>query len=160
MPHEHTTEHVFDALQDLTEMISVLSTNVDQRFDQVDKRFDRVDQRLEHLEHDVSELKNDVSILKTDVAGLKTDVAVLKTDVAGLKTDVSKLKTDMETVQSGMVTKDYLDEKVTDLRGDLVVLVRKEDRKLAALVDALVERKVLDHAAATRILALEPFAIS
>lgn len=36
-----------------------------------------------------------------------------------------------------MVTKDYLDDKLADLKGDLVVLMRKEDAKLQALVDVL-----------------------
>lgn len=29
-----------------------------------------------------------------------------------------------------MVTKDYLDDKLADLRGDLVVLTKKEDAKV------------------------------
>lgn len=104
------------------------------------------------------ELKDDISDIKADVAVLKTDVAVLKTDVAVLKTDVSALKTDMVGVKATMVTKEYLDDKMFDLRGDLVSLVRKEDRKLVAVVDELVKRDVFDHATAHRIFELEPFA--
>ena len=33
-------------------------------------------------------------------------------------------------IESNMLTKDYLDERLADLRGDLVVLTRKEDNKL------------------------------
>ncbi len=36
-----------------------------------------------------------------------------------------------------MVTKDYLDEKLADLRGDLTILIRKEDTKLKTLVEVL-----------------------
>ncbi|MDO8583632.1 MAG: hypothetical protein Q7R83_00435 [bacterium] len=61
-------------------------------------------------------------------------------------------------MESAMVTKDFFSEKMADLRGDLVILVRKEDKKVAALVEELLVRKVLDRDAANRILALEPFA--
>jgi archaellum component FlaC len=96
--------------------------------------------------------------LEKDVAGLKTNVAGLKTDVAGLKTDVAGLKTDVATIKATMVTKEYLDDKLSDLRGDLVALVRKGDRKLAAVVDELVKRQVFDEDTARRIFELEPFA--
>jgi polyhydroxyalkanoate synthesis regulator phasin len=96
--------------------------------------------------------------LEKDVAGLKTDVTGLKTDVAGLKTDVAGLKTNVATIKATMVTKEYLDDKLSDLRGDLVALVRKGDRKLAAVVDELVKRQVFDEDTARRIFELEPFA--
>lgn len=72
----------------------------------------------------------------------------------------ANLESRVGAIEDTMVTKDYLDEKLTDLRGDIVVLVRKEDRKLGALVDALVERHVLDSQTGARILSLEPFAHS
>ncbi len=96
--------------------------------------------------------------LKDDISDIKADVAVLKTDVAVLKTDVSALKTDMVGVKATMVTKEYLDDKMFDLRGDLVSLVRKEDRKLATVVHELVKRDVFDDATERRIFELEPFA--
>lgn len=57
-----------------------------------------------------------------------------------------------------MVTKDYLDEKLGDLRGDLTVLIRKEDNKVKALVEVLVEKKVLNKTDQKKIYSLEPFA--
>ncbi len=56
-----------------------------------------------------------------------------------------------------LVTKDYLDEKMADLRGDLVVLMRKEDTKLLKLVDILKNRKVISESEEKQILSLEPF---
>ena len=65
-------------------------------------------------------------------------------------------------IEATMVTKDYLHEvlsdKLSDLRGDLVVLMRKEDTKVKELVDILYKKGVLAQAEVTRILALEPFA--
>jgi len=48
-------------------------------------------------------------------------------------------------IEANMVTKSYLDEKIGDLRGDMVQLVRKEDGKVNAVVDALDEEKILPH---------------
>lgn len=77
-----------------------------------------------------------------------------------IDTRFDRLEGRVGAIEDSMVTKDYLDEKLHDLRGDLVILVRKEDRKLGALVDALVERHVLDSQTGARILSLEPFAHS
>src|SRR3989344_2391389 len=47
-------------------------------------------------------------------------------------------------IEATMVTKSYLDEKLADLSGDLVVKLKKEDAKLSRLVDILKRKKVLD----------------
>ncbi|NQV12669.1 hypothetical protein HQ524_04880 [Candidatus Uhrbacteria bacterium] len=44
-----------------------------------------------------------------------------------LEADVTSLKYDVTSIQSQMVTKSYLDDKLSDLRGDLVQMV---DRKI------------------------------
>jgi hypothetical protein len=61
-------------------------------------------------------------------------------------------------IEAGMVTKDYLDEKLADLRGDLVVLTRKEDTKVGKLIEVLKRRKVISEAEEKEILSMEPFA--
>jgi len=60
-------------------------------------------------------------------------------------------------IQSLMVTKDYLDEKFSDFRGDLVVLMRKEDVKLNKLVDILEGKKIITNKEAQAVLSMEPF---
>jgi hypothetical protein len=60
-------------------------------------------------------------------------------------------------VERGMVTKDYLDDKLADLRGDLVLLARKQNRKFESLIQEFVAEGRLTPAAAHRLLALEPF---
>jgi hypothetical protein len=69
-----------------------------------------------------------------------------------------RLETDVTRIKATMVTKEYLDEKMSDLRGDLVVLVRKEDTKVTALVGELTRLNVLPEDSAKRILNMEPFA--
>jgi len=63
----------------------------------------------------------------------------------------------LNKIEATMVTKDYLDDKLADLRGDLVVLMRKEDKKLQTLVDVLLKRKVISEKEKNHILSMEPF---
>jgi len=66
-----------------------------------------------------------------------------------------------DRIESTMVTKVYLEdklnEKFADLRGDLVVLTRKEDTKLNTTVSLLAEKHVFTNDEAKNILAMEPF---
>lgn len=76
------------------------------------------------------------------------------------KTDEKFAKIDerFNKIESSMVTKDYLDEKLVDLRGDLVVLMRKEDTKVGKLIEVLKKHKVISEAEEKEILSMEPFA--
>ena len=47
---------------------------------------------------------------------------------------------------------------MSDLRGDLVVMVRKEDNKVTKLVEILNKRKVISDNEMKTVLALEPLA--
>ena len=82
----------------------------------------------------------------------------LESTVSSLDTKVDSLNKRVGHLENQMVTKDYLDEKLSDLRGDLVVLVRKEDQKVAKLVDILKGKNILDDSDVQLILSLEPFA--
>lgn len=98
-----------------------------------------------------------VTFLK-DNGVTKDEFDELKQDVGQLKQDVGQLKQDVTGIKSVMVTKDYLDEKLADLRGDLVVLARKEDTKLKALIHLLKKKNVISEGDEKQLLTLEPFA--
>jgi len=68
----------------------------------------------------------------------------------GLESRVTK-------IEATMVTKDYLDDKLGDLKGDIVILMRKEDRKLQYLIDILHKRKVISDQEVKQILSMQPF---
>ncbi|MFA4830699.1 MAG: hypothetical protein WC862_02370 [Patescibacteria group bacterium] len=74
-----------------------------------------------------------------------------------IESDIMVMKSDITTIKSTMVTKDYLDEKLGDLRGDLTVLMRKEDTKVAMLVKILRTRNVITEEDKQQIFAMEPF---
>ena len=69
-----------------------------------------------------------------------------------------KVEGEISSIKASMVTKDYLDEKLADLRGDLVVLMRKEDTKVVKLIEILKRRKVITEIEEKEILSMEPFA--
>lgn len=74
-----------------------------------------------------------------------------------IESEVGDIKSEVGKIKSTMVTKDYLDEKLADLRGDLVVLIRKEDNKVKKLVEVLKRRRVISEAESKEVLAMEPF---
>jgi hypothetical protein len=57
-----------------------------------------------------------------------------------------------------MVTKDYLDNKLGALRGDLIALAGKANKKLSVLIEEMVKEGSLKRKTANNILAMEPFA--
>jgi len=69
----------------------------------------------------------------------------------------SKVDERFKRIESQMVTKEYLDDKLINLKADLTVVMRKEDHKLEALTKLLATKKVITDADANSILSLEPF---
>jgi hypothetical protein len=48
-------------------------------------------------------------------------------------------------------------DKLADLRADQILLMRKEDGKLVALIELLKQQKIISTESADQIMALEPF---
>lgn len=76
------------------------------------------------------------------------------------KESQEKLEKNVNQIKTQMVTKDYLDDKLSELKGDSTSLTRKEDRKLTTLVELLAEREIINNKDAWSILAMEPFSHS
>lgn len=129
MQNELTLQDLFSAIQQNGGQIEKLSVGVKEGFAYVNQRVDEV---LEILEfHDQRFEK--------------------------IESKIDKLESQMSSVRSQMVTKSYLDDKLADLRADLVLLARKGNRKFEVLVEELVVRGSLKPDMARRILMLEPF---
>ena len=105
---------------------------------------DKTEERFDNLENDISDMKGEISGMKGEISGMKGEIS-------GMKGEIGQIK-------ATMVTKDYLDDKLSDLRGDLVVMLRKGDAKLKVLAEMLHDKKVLNRADVKRIYSLEPFA--
>lgn len=80
----------------------------------------------------------------------------LEADVGTLKADVGTLKTDVVYIKSQMVTKEYLDDKLADLRGDIIVMLRKEDKRLTWLIELLHGKKFLSDEETKTLTTLQP----
>lgn len=72
----------------------------------------------------------------------------LEATKAELRVDMGKLKLEIF---------DHMDEKLSDLKGDLVILMRKEDHKLISLIELLLDKSVITATEAKNIFAMEPF---
>ena len=105
------------------------------------------------LEPKEQQLLNDI----LDTVIFIKDNAVSKGEFNDLKSEFNDLKSKVTTMHATMVTKDYLDGKLADLRGDLVVLTRKEDTKLKELVEILKKKKILTDDDVKHLLTMEPF---
>lgn len=61
-------------------------------------------------------------------------------------------------VEATMVTKSYLDDKLADLKGDMIGIIKKEDDKVNALTHAAWSNKAIKDSEAKRILSMNPLA--
>lgn len=100
---------------------------------------------------DKTEILEAISLLADQVQDVHIDVTALKTGMTGVKSEIAGMK-------AAMVTKSYLDDKLADLKGDMVAMLRKEDQKTRILVERLVERKALRASDAKDVFAVRPFA--
>jgi hypothetical protein len=67
------------------------------------------------------------------------------------------LESDVEHIKTEMVTKDYLDDKIADLKGHLVSAINREDNKVNTLTNRLHAEKSLSAQGQKEILALKPW---
>jgi len=103
--------------------------------------------------NDVMEAVNEVR----QVVDFLKDNAATHDDIDRLDTRMDSMEGRMDSMEAKMVTKDYLDDKLADLRGDLVVLTRKEDIKVRTLVEIMLGKQLISKEEANKVLAMEPF---
>ena len=66
----------------------------------------------------------------------------LETRLDGVETRLEGVETRLARVEATMVTKAYLDDKLADLEGSVIIRQRKEDQKMNRLIDILHEKAV------------------
>lgn len=81
--------------------------------------------------------------------------------ISAFSTEVDKqflqIKGEFGSVKDSMVTKDYLDTKLLDLRGDIISVIKTEDVKVAKLIEILQKRNVISPEDVKAILSMAPF---
>ena len=68
------------------------------------------------------------------------------------------LKDYLDERLSEMVTKDFLDERLANMRGDLIKVMRSQDKKVKEVANILAEKKVFSAKDKERIFKMQPFA--
>lgn len=74
-----------------------------------------------------------------------------------IEQDIGSMKSDIGSMKALMVTKDYLDEKVNEMRGDLVSVINQEDKKFQTLIMIMRNRELLTFDDEKVILSMKPF---
>ncbi|MFH1405435.1 MAG: hypothetical protein ABIH21_05090 [Patescibacteria group bacterium] len=83
----------------------------------------------------------------------------LKSEISSVKTEISSVKTELtQTINKQKLELiDAMDDKMADLKGHLVILMRKEDKKVTTLINLMRDKQLLNDEEANMILALDPF---
>jgi hypothetical protein len=87
----------------------------------------------------------------------KEDLTDVKEDLKNVKEDLKKMASKEDLKKMELDLKDHIDEKLGELKGDLVGLVRKEDKKLLYLAKSLNKEDSLSNNTMKNISKMEPF---
>ncbi len=93
-----------ESKQDILEAIRSFAEQVDRRFDGIDGRLDGIDGRLDGIDGRLD----------------------------GIDGRLNGIDFEISSIKNQMVTKSYLDDKLANLKGDMIFFVRSEDAKLFA----------------------------
>ncbi len=81
-----------------------------------------------------------------------------KTDIAEFRAEVNrKFATKEDMAKMELRIYDKMDDKLSDLRGDIVILMRKGSKGVMELVELLRKKKVLTEDEELRLHAIQPF---
>ena len=134
----------------------------DEKFKKQDERFKKQDEKFDDLTTVVEKgFKKHDKMFKEQNENFDNLVIIIKDSFENQDKRIDKKfeqqDKKIDGLKTTMVTKDYLDEKMADLRGDLAILIRKEDTKLKALINILSKRKVISSSDQEKIYSMEPF---
>jgi len=68
-----------------------------------------------------------------------------------------KIESRLDRIENTMVTKDYLDKKLADLEGKLILIIKRGDEKFNLLVEILLDKKVISPKDVDKINSIELF---
>lgn len=142
MTKEPTNREILTAVQTLTKKVDGMDTKVG-----------NLDTRVGGLETSQQEILETMQDFSTHV---DERFNIVETRLDKLEGRMDNNEQNTKSIKCTMVTKDYFDDKLSDLRGDFNVLMRKEDTKLVTLVDVLSEKSVLNKRDRARILKQAP----
>lgn len=86
---------------------------------------------------------------------MRGEFYVLRDQVQSLDGRVQSLEVKVNQVKLDLL--DAMDDKLGSLKGDLVVMMRNEDKKVMLLVQKLKQKNIFDDRDVDEFLALQPF---
>ena len=86
-----------------------------------------------------------------------TNQEILDTLLASFSDIEAKMSTKEDLGKMEHRILDGVDRKLTDLKGDLVVLMREEDNKVVELINVLHKKNILNETESKQLLKLRPF---
>ena len=95
------------------------------------------------IHEELADVKSDVGTLKSDVSTLKADVGTLKVDVGTLKVDVGTLKADVSMIKATMVTRDFLEDRLSDFKASLKIGAQTVNAKMNRMTQVLHKKNLL-----------------
>ncbi|MBI2645160.1 hypothetical protein HYW94_03255 [Candidatus Uhrbacteria bacterium] len=122
---------------DILEAINSYATNTDRRLEKIEVRLDTMDGRLDTMDGRLDTMDGRLTRVESQMVTKEY-----------LDERLGKFRSDIT---------DYMDKRLLDLKGDLVVIMKSEDRKLSALVELLVHKSILTTSEARSIARMEPF---
>lgn len=144
-------DKILKAVGDLSGKFDGLSKKTDESIERLSQKTDALDRKYDALDRKTDEILGAVGEV-LEAIGHFSDKTESRFEAIDHRFEAIEKRLDTD-----MVTKSYLDEKLFDLKGDLTVLMRKEDAKLLRLVDILETRKVITPEDVNAVLAMEPF---
>lgn len=113
------------------------------------------------INNDILEIKKDIRDILDTVNAFanhtEEQFAEIRQEIGGIKQEIGGIKQDITQIKATMVTKAYLDDKLADMRGDLTIYDRKQDKKVDFLARTLESKKVLTAKEADAVVAMSPF---
>lgn len=70
-----------------------------------------------------------------------------------------KIEGDIGYLKNNMVTKDYLDKKLAELEGKIILIIKRGEERFNILLEILLERGTINKKDVDRIQAIELFTI-
>ncbi|MBI4778842.1 hypothetical protein HY797_00090 [Candidatus Falkowbacteria bacterium] len=105
----------------------------------------------------IKESQNAIAENQKEIKEMRADSQEILEAINAFSGETDKRFAKLENKVNSLPDKNYLDEKLSDLRGDLVVLTRKEDTKVKKLVKIMKKRKLLNDNEVKEIMSMEPF---
>ncbi|MFA6474797.1 MAG: hypothetical protein WCV88_01185 [Patescibacteria group bacterium] len=138
-----SVDNIQTTLQEFMTAVTNMSIQNEQRFIGIDDHFVNIDKHFVDINKRFMDIDKRFADIDKRFDTIESSMAT-KIDLAEFKTQ--------------MVTKSYLDIRLSTMEGNIINILRKEDKKTVAVVNLLKDKKVFSPQEAKNILSLEPFA--